>query len=141
MIAARLLRSQLRREVLGGVLARSFVSRSPPNFAKKKKGKRVKENYDLDDASKLSRLTSALKDIQSQFGACAVASLFILIPPAHASSLRMCAGKGSVMKLGSREAVRGVEVISTGSLGLDIALGIGGLPKVDTMHAITEICA
>ena len=37
-------------------------------------------------------------------------------------------GKGSAMKLGSREAVQ-MEAISTGSLGLDIALGIGGLPK------------
>ena len=37
-------------------------------------------------------------------------------------------GKGSAMKLGSREAMN-VEAISTGSLGLDIALGIGGLPK------------
>jgi recombination protein RecA len=37
-------------------------------------------------------------------------------------------GKGSIMKLGSRGAVD-VDVISTGSLGLDIALGIGGLPK------------
>jgi recombination protein RecA len=38
-------------------------------------------------------------------------------------------GKGSVMKLGSREGVADVEVVSTGSLGLDIALGIGGLPR------------
>src|SRR5579863_1750967 len=38
-------------------------------------------------------------------------------------------GKGSIMKLGSREAVADTEVISTGSLGLDIALGIGGLPR------------
>ena len=37
-------------------------------------------------------------------------------------------GKGSAMKLGSREAVE-IESVSTGSLGLDIALGIGGLPK------------
>src|SRR6476661_1784697 len=37
-------------------------------------------------------------------------------------------GKGSIMKLGQREAVE-IESISTGSLGLDIALGIGGLPK------------
>ncbi|MBL0931003.1 MAG: recombinase RecA [Alphaproteobacteria bacterium] len=37
-------------------------------------------------------------------------------------------GKGSIMKLGSRDAVQ-AEVISTGSLSLDIALGIGGLPK------------
>jgi recombination protein RecA len=38
-------------------------------------------------------------------------------------------GKGSVMRLGDTAAVRDVGVISTGSLGLDVALGIGGLPK------------
>src|SRR2546427_787391 len=38
-------------------------------------------------------------------------------------------GKGSIMKLGSRETAADIEVISTGSLGLDIALGIGGLPR------------
>lgn len=37
-------------------------------------------------------------------------------------------GKGSVMKLGQREAID-IEAVSTGSLGLDIALGIGGLPR------------
>src|SRR3569833_1866272 len=37
-------------------------------------------------------------------------------------------GKGSAMKLGSKEAME-VETISTGSLGLDIALGVGGLPR------------
>jgi recombination protein RecA len=37
-------------------------------------------------------------------------------------------GKGSVMKLGSKETME-VEAISSGSLGLDIALGIGGLPR------------
>ena len=38
-------------------------------------------------------------------------------------------GKGSVMRLGDAIASREFEVISTGSLGLDVALGIGGLPK------------
>ncbi len=38
-------------------------------------------------------------------------------------------GKGSVMRLGDNVAAQLVEPISTGSLGLDIALGIGGLPK------------
>lgn len=38
-------------------------------------------------------------------------------------------GKGSVMRLGDTGAIRGIEVISTGSLGLDIALGVGGLPR------------
>ena len=37
-------------------------------------------------------------------------------------------GKGSVMRLGGAGTVRDVQVISTGSLGLDLALGIGGLP-------------
>jgi recombination protein RecA len=38
-------------------------------------------------------------------------------------------GKGSVMKLGDKPILDEVDAISTGSLGLDIALGIGGLPK------------
>ncbi len=38
-------------------------------------------------------------------------------------------GKGSVMRLGDAAAAKDIEAISTGSLGLDIALGIGGLPK------------
>ena len=38
-------------------------------------------------------------------------------------------GKGSVMRLGDNEASKYFESISTGSIGLDVALGIGGLPK------------
>lgn len=38
-------------------------------------------------------------------------------------------GKGSIMKLGSYAATRNIEVIPTGCLTLDLALGIGGLPK------------
>jgi recombination protein RecA len=38
-------------------------------------------------------------------------------------------GKGSIMRLGQREAVDAAEVVSTGSLSLDIALGIGGFPR------------
>lgn len=38
-------------------------------------------------------------------------------------------GKGSVMRMGDSNVSRDIEAISTGSLGLDIALGIGGLPK------------
>jgi recombination protein RecA len=38
-------------------------------------------------------------------------------------------GKGSIMRLGDAEAVDPIEAVSTGSLGLDIALGIGGLPR------------
>ena len=38
-------------------------------------------------------------------------------------------GKGSVMRLGDASATYDVEAVSTGSLGLDIALGVGGLPR------------
>jgi recombination protein RecA len=38
-------------------------------------------------------------------------------------------GKGSVMRLGDAIAARDIDVVSTGSLGLDIALGVGGLPR------------
>lgn len=63
-------------------------------------------------------------------------------------------GKGSVMRMGDSSAQRDIEAVSTGSLGLDIALGIGGLPKgrvieiygpessgktTLTLHAIAEI--
>ncbi|MCU7862264.1 MAG: DNA recombination/repair protein RecA, partial [Candidatus Thiodiazotropha sp. (ex Lucinoma kastoroae)] len=36
-------------------------------------------------------------------------------------------GKGSVMRMGDSSGIRNIEAISTGSLALDIALGIGGL--------------
>jgi recombination protein RecA len=38
-------------------------------------------------------------------------------------------GKGSIMRMGAAEVARDIEVVSTGSLGLDIALGVGGLPR------------
>ncbi|MCK8516462.1 recombinase RecA [Methylonatrum kenyense] len=38
-------------------------------------------------------------------------------------------GKGAVMRMGDARAVRDVDAVSTGSLGLDLALGIGGLPR------------
>ena len=44
-------------------------------------------------------------------------------------------GKGTVMRLGDSSATRDIDVISTGSLALDVALGIGGLPK----GRVTEI--
>jgi len=57
------------------------------------------------DSNKLKALDSALAQIERQFG------------------------KGSIMKLGQTGATQEISATSTGSLGLDIALGIGGLPK------------
>tara|TARA_E500000331_G_scaffold353735_1_gene405081 strand:- start:46080 stop:47126 length:1047 start_codon:yes stop_codon:yes gene_type:complete len=57
------------------------------------------------DESKGKALNAALDQIEKQFG------------------------KGSVMRLGDSSSANDIDVISTGSLGLDIALGIGGLPK------------
>ncbi|MGJ8583076.1 MAG: recombinase RecA [Marinosulfonomonas sp.] len=57
------------------------------------------------DGEKQKALDSALAQIERQFG------------------------KGSIMKMGADNPAQEIEAISTGSLGLDIALGIGGLPK------------
>jgi recombination protein RecA len=57
------------------------------------------------DDNKQKALSAALSQIERQFG------------------------KGSVMRMGDAQATRDIEAISTGSLGLDIALGIGGLPR------------
>jgi recombination protein RecA len=48
---------------------------------------------------------------------------------AAVSQIERAFGKGSIMKLGQRGGSVDVEVVSTGSLGLDLALGIGGLPR------------
>jgi recombination protein RecA len=45
------------------------------------------------------------------------------------SQIERSFGKGSIMRMGSKSLIEDIEVISTGSLGLDIGLGIGGLPK------------
>src|SRR6056297_2454938 len=60
---------------------------------------------DKKSADKQKALDSALAQIERQFG------------------------KGSIMRLGADNPVAEIEATSTGSLGLDIALGIGGLPK------------
>ena len=38
-------------------------------------------------------------------------------------------GKGSVMRLGADDKIQDIETVSTGSLGLDVALGVGGFPR------------
>lgn len=45
------------------------------------------------------------------------------------SQIEKAFGKGSVMKLGQRGSVVDIETVSTGSIGLDMALGVGGFPK------------
>ena len=60
---------------------------------------------DKDDMDKQKALEAALSQIERVFG------------------------KGSVMKLGQRVSAVDVDAVSTGSLGLDIALGVGGLPR------------
>ena len=57
------------------------------------------------DDNKSKALAAALSQIEKQFG------------------------KGSIMRLGESEISKDVQVVSTGSLGLDLALGIGGLPR------------
>ncbi|MGB8408628.1 MAG: recombinase RecA, partial [Gallionella sp.] len=57
------------------------------------------------DDNKTKALAAALSQIEKQFG------------------------KGSIMRLGEHDVARDIQVVSTGSLGLDIALGVGGLPR------------
>jgi recombination protein RecA len=57
------------------------------------------------DDNKSKALSAALSQIEKQFG------------------------KGSIMRLGEADIARDIQVVSTGSLGLDIALGVGGLPR------------
>jgi recombination protein RecA len=57
------------------------------------------------DDQKNKALTAALSQIEKQFG------------------------KGAIMRLGETEISQDIEVVSTGSLGLDMALGVGGLPR------------
>jgi recombination protein RecA len=45
------------------------------------------------------------------------------------SQIERAFGKGSIMRMGSKAQMEDIDVVSTGSLGLDLALGIGGLPK------------
>jgi len=45
------------------------------------------------------------------------------------SQIERAFGKGSIMRMGAKSAMEDIEVVSTGSLGLDLALGIGGVPK------------
>jgi recombination protein RecA len=57
------------------------------------------------DENKAKALQAALSQIEKQFG------------------------KGSIMKMGDQDVDRAIQVVSTGSLGLDMALGVGGLPR------------
>jgi recombination protein RecA len=58
-----------------------------------------------DNSEKSKALQAALAQIEKQFG------------------------KGTIMRLGEGEVIADIQVVSTGSLGLDIALGVGGLPR------------
>ena len=59
----------------------------------------------MANEDKLKALDAAINNIEKQFG------------------------KGTVMKLGDSSANMNVETVPTGSLGLDLALGVGGLPR------------
>lgn len=80
------------------------TSKDPSAIAKDSKRSTTRDNVSGDDAQRERALGAALAQIERQFG------------------------KGSMMRLGDREQVA-IPSISTGSLGLDVALGIGGLPR------------
>ena len=80
------------------------IKKKEEKMAKKEGNLKVVNEAHTDDKERQKSLDAAISQIDSNFG------------------------KGSVMKLGQRQ-VMDIESISTGSLSLDIALGIGGLPK------------
>src|ERR1700710_2958054 len=63
------------------------------------------EGIPMDEKERSRTLSIALGQIEKQFG------------------------KGSILRLGSKEAIVPVSVISTGSISLDFALGVGGVPR------------
>src|SRR5215471_14139868 len=63
------------------------------------------EEFPMDDKERARALETALGQIEKQFG------------------------KGSILRLGSKDAIVPVSVISTGSISLDAALGVGGFPR------------
>ncbi len=65
----------------------------------------MEQGKTMVNAEKAKALAAALAQIEKQFG------------------------KGSIMRLGEGEVVEDIQVVSTGSLGLDVALGVGGLPR------------
>ena len=65
----------------------------------------MQDKQDKNRAEKAKALAAALSQIEKQFG------------------------KGSVMRMGENEIAPDIQVVSTGSLGLDIVLGVGGLPR------------
>ncbi len=65
----------------------------------------MEQGKTMVNAEKAKALAAALAQIEKQFG------------------------KGSIMRLGEGEVVDDIQIVSTGSLGLDIALGVGGLPR------------
>ncbi len=65
----------------------------------------VSAKQDAERAEKQKALQAALSQIEKQFG------------------------KGTIMRLGEGEVIEDIQVVSTGSLGLDVALGVGGLPR------------
>jgi recombination protein RecA len=66
--------------------------------------RRSEDRHPMDE-NRSKALSAALSQIEKQFG------------------------KGSIMRLGEHDIARDIQVVSTGSLGLDLALGIGGLPR------------
>jgi recombination protein RecA len=89
----------------------------------------------LDDSENFSNRL-IFKDI---FMDAAVKNINTIITPAAAEKAKALQvalaqiekqfGKGTIMRLGEGEVIEDIQVVSTGSLGLDIALGVGGLPR------------
>jgi len=70
-----------------------------------------------------------MEDIKTSKAAAAAKSEKARALAAALAQIEKQFGKGSVMRYGDNEVAHDIQVVSTGSLGLDIALGVGGLPR------------
>jgi recombination protein RecA len=94
--------------VCSSAASRKKIRGSAPDAVNHSKGRFMEDSKKGPggmSAEKTKALAAALAQIEKQFG------------------------KGSIMRLGAGEVVEDIQVVSTGSLGLDIALGVGGLPR------------
>ncbi|MDI9333135.1 MAG: recombinase RecA [Cytophagales bacterium] len=94
-------------EEIGNPTAPTIEAKAPKAAAKTptKADQAISAKVDAERAEKQKALQAALSQIEKQFG------------------------KGTIMRLGEGEVIEDIQVVSTGSLGLDVALGVGGLPR------------
>ncbi|EFA84411.1 recombinase A [Heterostelium album PN500] len=103
----------------------SFVNSFQRSYSSKSKKLKEKINNNNDDDDDIESTNTSSKSKKSSKASGTGSSQL----ESTMAEIEKTFGKGTLMKLGTSFATQKVDVISSGSLGLDVALGIGGLPK------------